>query len=130
MEQIFLKVVGDVLSVAAVGIAGLLVALLQKKLGVTQLQKVNQAIQAKHDLAIQAVQAVQQQFNDAGGQEKLGAAIDYLQAAAASHGIKISDDEIEGLVHSALKLAKLTFGEKWKEAVTPVEDAPPAPVAG
>jgi len=61
-----------------------------------------EAIVAKEELAMIAVQFVQQAYQDFGGEEKFGAAMEYLSYSLSKHGLKISAAEMESLIESAV----------------------------
>jgi len=61
-----------------------------------------EAIVAKEELAMIAVQFVQQAYKDFSGEEKFGAALEYLSYSLSKHGLKISAAEMESLIESAV----------------------------
>ncbi len=61
-----------------------------------------EAIVAKEELAMIAVQFVEQAYKDFNGPEKFDAALEYLSFSLSKHGLKISAAEIESLIESAV----------------------------
>jgi LL-H family phage holin len=61
-----------------------------------------EAIVAKEELAMIAVQFVEQAYKDFDGEEKFGAAMEYLSYSLGKYGLKISAAEMESLIESAV----------------------------
>jgi LL-H family phage holin len=71
------------------------------------------AIAAKEELALIAVQFVQQAYRDYNGPAKFDAAIEYLAYSLSKHGIKISATEMESLIESAV----YEMNQAWLDVV-------------
>jgi LL-H family phage holin len=59
-------------------------------------------ISAKEELALIAVQFVEQAYQDFDGPEKFSAAMEHLSYSLGKHGIQISPAEMESLIESAV----------------------------
>lgn len=71
----------------------------------------------KSELSRCAVRFAQQAYKDAGGPEKYLQASAWLVGRLDQYGIRTTDDEIRGLIESALKQLKNEFGTAWSDAV-------------
>ncbi len=98
--------------------AAYVVELLRRKVGVERLRRVQQELEAKRELATLAVKFAEQAFRDYGGDKKFLAAADWLTERARSLGLNVTEDEVEGLIESALREIKDALGEEWAARVT------------
>ena len=113
MEDLVLNVAYDLLLLLATVAAGLLVAWLKKRLGVEGVNKVNAELQAKQELATLAVRFVEQAYQDLHGEDKYQKAAEWVSTRAGELGLKVTAEEIRGLIEAALRAFKDEFGEEW-----------------
>ncbi len=86
---------------------------LRRKMGTEKMKKIQEELAAKKELADLAVKFVQQVWFDLSGPERFEKAAEWLAARAAEQGLKLSSDEIKGLIEAAIRLAKDQFGNEW-----------------
>ncbi len=119
MEAMLMNVVSDVFVILATAAAGMLVAWLQKKLGVEGVQKVQAELTAKQELAYLAVQFAEQAYKDFDGAKKYDRAAGWLAAQAGERGLKVSAEETKGLIEATLRTLKDEIGGRWVAEVKP-----------
>ncbi len=78
-----------------------------------KLIRMKHVIENKQLVAKDAVIFAQQVFKHCDGEEKYSAAIEILAANLKRYGIKVEKEELDELVHTALKSAKKEFGDVW-----------------
>jgi len=108
-----MTVVENILIILVTLAAGYLVAYLRKRLGVEGMQKLELELALKQELAETAVRFVEQTFRDLHGQKKYSQAAEWLAARAGEIGLKVTAEEIKGLVEAALRAFKDEFSEQW-----------------
>ena len=113
MEGMIVDLLYNVLVLLATIAAGLAVAWLKKRLGVEGLNRVKAELETKQELATLAVRFVEQVYRDYKGEEKYNKAAEWLSNRVAELGLKITPDEIKGLIEAALRTFKDEFGEEW-----------------
>ncbi len=118
METMIMNVVNDMFVILATAAAGMLVAWLQKKLGVEGMKKVQAELTAKQELAYLAVQFVEQAYKDFDGARKYAQAAEWLANQASERGLKVSAEEMKGLIEATLRTLKDEFGKQWKAEIT------------
>lgn len=105
MQQILDALVNGLVMVvvAVIGYVGLEVRKLvvQKISELVSKQEKNNVLMAQN-LAVIAVQAVEQMFKEIKGEAKLKEAIGILKVSLDNHGLKLSDAQMETLVESAV----------------------------
>lgn len=105
MQQILDALVNGLVMVvvAVIGYVGLEVRKLvvQKISELVSRQEKNNVLMAQN-LAVIAVQAVEQMFKEIKGEAKLKEAIGILKVSLDNHGLKLSDAQMETLVESAV----------------------------
>lgn len=117
MSELVSRLLYDVLILLATVAAGYAVAWLRKRLGVEGMKRIEAELATKQELAGLAVRFVEQVYRDLHGEEKYQKAADWLAARAGELGLKITADEIKGLIEAALRAFKDEFGEEWAKAV-------------
>jgi hypothetical protein len=143
-EQIFLNLVGSVLTIIFGVLSGFVSNYFKEAKNVKQAEVVAKVvdtaeaqIQSKRGLAYDAVMFVEDAFKDAGGEYKLARAINWAINAGKAHGLELTADGIEGFVRSQynelkVDLAKVVPGAydvtTPASGLTPV-DADSEPVA-
>lgn len=115
MEDLLLQVLYDILVFLATVAAGYAVAWLRKRLGVEGLAKIQAELATKQELAALAVRFVEQVYK---GPEKYEKAAEWLVSQADKLGLKLTADEIKGLIEAALRAFKDQFGDDWAKQVT------------
>ncbi len=113
MEEIFYKVTYDLLLLLSTVIAVFLANYIKKRIGVERVKQIEAEIAAKQELAQLAVRFVEQVYRDLHGEEKYNKAAEWLAARAQEHGLKLTADEIKGLIEAALRQLKDAFGNEW-----------------
>lgn len=116
MEDLLARLLYDLLVLLATIAAGYAVAWLRKRLGVEGMKRIEAELATKQELAALAVRFTEQVYKDLHGPEKYQKAAEWLAARAQEHGLKVSSDEIKGLIEAALRELKDTFGEEWAKA--------------
>ncbi len=117
MEAKLIKLGTDLLVVIIPILAGFLVELLRRKLGVEKMQRIQKELEAKQELARLAVQFVQQFYRGFEGSQKYEQAAQWLAQEAGKHGLSIGEEEIKGLIEASLKGLKAEFGEQWADVM-------------
>jgi LL-H family phage holin len=113
MDELIMVVVEKLLIILVTIAAGYTVAYLRKRLGVEGMQRIELELALKQELAVIAVRFVEQAFRDFKGDEKYNLAADWIADRATEKGIKVTADEIKGLIEAALRAFKDEFGEQW-----------------
>lgn len=113
MDALIMTVVENILIILVTLAAGYLVAYLRKRLGVEGMQRLELELVLKQELAETAVRFVEQAFKDLKGEEKYNEAAQWLAARAGEIGLKVTAEEIKGLIEAALRAFKDEFGEQW-----------------
>ena len=113
----FSSILAYILTLLITALAGAAVELVRRKIGVEGMRQISLALEQKRTLALLAVQFVEQVYWDYAGEAKLAKASEWLAARAAEHGIKLTADEIQGLIESALRQMKDQFGTTWGKAI-------------
>lgn len=106
MEEIFYKVIYDLLLLLFAVIAVFLANYIKKRIGVERIKQIEAEIAAKQELAQLAVRFVEQVYRDLHGEEKYNKAAEWLVAQAAKVGLKLTADEVKGLIEAALRELK------------------------
>lgn len=99
------------------------IELLRRKLGLEKMKRIQSELDTKQELAGLAVRFAEQAYKDLHGKEKYNQAAKWLAARAQERGIKVTSEEIQGLIEAALRMAKDEFGEQWAAAVDSEDDA-------
>jgi LL-H family phage holin len=113
MEEVFVSVATQILSVLIPVLVALVLAWLKQKLGVEKLQKIQEELFTKKELALLAVKFVQQAYSDLSGPEKYTKAAEWLADQTLKIGLKLDVDDIKGLIEAAIREAKDALGEEW-----------------
>lgn len=113
MDDLLLRVLYDVLVLLATVAAGYAVAWFRKRLGVEGMKRIEAELAAKQELAALAVRFVEQVYKDIHGEAKYQKAAEWLAARVGELGLKITPEEIKGLIEAALRTFKDEFGEEW-----------------
>lgn len=117
MESNIISLAYDLLAILLPLLAGFLVELLRRKLGTEKIRKIQEELVTKQELAILAVRFVEQVYQELHGPEKYQKAAEWLAARAGELGIKVTPDEIKGLIEAALRAFKDEFGEEWAKQI-------------
>jgi len=115
MDNLLMQLAYDLLAVLIPVLMAMAIEFLRRHLGVENLKKIQQTLEAKQELALLAVRFVEQAFKDLHGQDKYDQAAEWLYARAQENGFDISDEEIKGLIEAALRKLKDEFSEEWKD---------------
>ncbi len=79
-----------------------------------KLVRMKQIIENKQLVAKDTVLFAQQVFRDCDGETRYQAAMEVLSAKLKRYGIKVSEEELDELIHTALKAAKKEFAGVWE----------------
>lgn len=79
-----------------------------------KLVKMKQTIENKQLIAKDTVLFAQQVFQDCDGETRYHAAMEVLSAKLNRYGINVSEEELDELIHTALKAAKKEFAGVWE----------------
>ncbi len=113
MEDKFVQFGYDALAIFIPVLVALAVEYVRRRLGTEKLRKIQEELATKQDLAILAVRFVEQVYKELEGPAKYQKAAEWLAARANEHGIRITTDEVKGLIEAALREMKDAFGEEW-----------------
>lgn len=116
--ELFLNILQNVLILLVTLAAGYLVAWLRKRLGLEGMKRIKAELATKQELAALAVRFVEQVYRDLRGEEKYQKAAEWLAARAEELGLRITPEEIKGLIEAALRAFKDEFGEEWAKVGT------------
>ncbi len=117
-ENVLIELSYSVLSILIPALCAIAIELLRRKLGLENIKKVQHELDNKKDLARLAVKFVEQAYKDLKGQEKYDKAAEWLAARIQEQGIKVSPEEVMGLIEAAIRMAKDEFGEQWGKVTT------------
>lgn len=117
MADKLLQLAYDVLAILLPALAVLAVEYLRRRLGTEKMKRIQEELTAKQDLALLAVRFTEQVYKDLHGEEKYNKAAEWLVTQAAKVGLKLTADEIKGLIEAALRELKDAFGEEWAKQV-------------
>jgi len=112
-ESLFLSLAYDALALLIPALVVISIELLRRRLGLERIKKIQEELATKQELAKIAVKFAAQAYKDLGGPGKFEEAADWLASQALAIGIKISADEIKGLIEWALREIKDELGEEW-----------------
>jgi len=112
-QSIVWNVVYAVLKLLVTAGAAFFVEYLRRRLGTERLIKIQEELITKQSLANLAVKFAEQSYQQLHGDEKYNKAAEWLAARARELGLKVSADEIKGLIEAALRSIKDEFGEQW-----------------
>jgi hypothetical protein len=107
----------ELLKVLVVGGAGMLIAILKKHLGIAGMEKIEKELKTKSAYATLAVQFVEQAYKDLHGKEKFEKAADWLSDQLGKVGLEVDEDDLKGLIESALKNAQAEFKKDWQDTL-------------
>jgi len=111
------ELIEQVLYVLAVLVASGIVGLIYRRWGVEGMKKFESELKAKQELARIAVRFVQQFYHDMNGDKKFDEAAKWLSERLKEKGIKVSYDEVRGLIDGAVREFKDEFGENWGRVI-------------
>lgn len=117
MEDKILQLAYDVLAILVPVLAALAVEYLRRRLGTEKMKRIQEELAAKRNLALLAVRFVEQVYKDLHGEEKYGEAARWLVDQAEKIGLTMTEDEVKGLIESALRELKDAFGNEWAKQV-------------
>lgn len=117
MEDKLLQLAYNILAILIPALAVLAVEYLRRRLGTERAKRIQEELAAKQELATLAVRFVEQVYRDLHGEEKYQKAAEWLAARAQEHGIKLTADEIKGLIEAALRQLKDTFENEWTKQI-------------
>lgn len=113
MEDKLLQLAYDLLAILIPALAALAVEYLRRRLGTEKVKRIQEELAAKQELATLAVRFAEQVYRDLHGPDKYQKAAEWLAARAGELGLKVTPEEIKGLIEAALRAFKDEFGEEW-----------------
>lgn len=116
MEQKILALAYDLLAILIPVLAGFIIEFIRRRLGVEKMKRIQEELATKQELAALAVRFVEQVYRDLHGEQKYQKAAEWLAARAGELGLKVTPQEIKGLIEAALRAFKDEFGEEWAKA--------------
>ena len=117
METVLMDLLTQVFMLLGILLASFVVALLKKQLGVEKMKKIEAELIAKQDIVDTVVLFVQQVYDAYNGDEKYKMAMERATALLEKHGLSVTQEELESLIESSVKVLKKEFGDEWKKAV-------------
>ena len=117
MEDKLLQLAYDLLAILIPALAALAVEYLRRRLGTEKVKRIQEELATKKELATLAVRFVEQVYKDLHGPDKYQKAAEWLAARAQEHGLKLTAEEIKGLIEAALRQLKDAFGNEWAKQV-------------
>ncbi|MEN6325769.1 MAG: phage holin [Syntrophomonas sp.] len=117
MEYKLFTLCYDALGILIPALCLIVIELIRRKLGLEKMKKIQAELETKQELANLAVQFAEQGYKEMHGQEKYNRAAEWLAARARERGIKVTADEIKGLIEAALRSLKDEFGDQWANQV-------------
>jgi len=103
MEDKLVQLAYDLLAILIPALAALAVEYLRRRLGTEKIKRIQEELAAKQELATLAVRFVEQVYKDLKGEEKYQKAAEWLVAQAEKVGLKLTADEVKGLIEAALR---------------------------
>ncbi|MGI5921081.1 MAG: phage holin [Syntrophomonadaceae bacterium] len=113
MDSILVDIGYQALGILLPALCAIAIELIRRKLGLEKMKKVQAELKTKQELASMAVQFVEQAYITLHGEEKYNCAAQWLAVRARERGIKVSEDEVKGLIEAALRKLKDEFGGQW-----------------
>lgn len=117
MNEYLVSLAYDFLVILLPVLAAGLVELTRRRLGTEKMGRIQKELEAKQELALLAVRFAEQAFRDTGGPQKYNQAANWLAKRAQERGIKVTENETQGLIESSLRTLKDEFGEQWAKEV-------------
>jgi len=111
------QITNGLLNVIVPALAAFAVEYLRRRLGTEKIQRIKEELAAKQDLAALAVRFVEQVYTEIHGKEKYEKAAAWLSARTTECGLKLSAEEVKGLIEAALRGFKDAFGDEWGKQV-------------
>lgn len=111
-HSLLLPFVQEILMILVTAGVAFFVAFLKKKLGVEKIKKLQQESEFIKQIVLAGVQYAEQRYKSG---EKLDKAAEWITARLNERGIKISQEEVEGLIEATLRQLKDQFGEEWSK---------------
>lgn len=115
MSGILLDFIQSIAVAAGTALAGMLIVWLKNKIGVAGMQKIAEQSALIKQIVEAGVQYAEQAFH-AG--EKLEKSVEWIVQTLNAKGIKVTEQEIKGLVEATLREFKDKFGEDWANATS------------
>ncbi|MGB9825726.1 MAG: phage holin, partial [Desulfofundulus sp.] len=106
MEDKLVQLAYDLLAILIPALAALAVEYLRRRLGTEKVKRIQEELATKQELATLAVRFVEQVYKDLHGPDKYQKAAEWLAARAQEHGLKLTAEEIKGLIEAALRQLK------------------------
>lgn len=124
MELVLSDLLAQVFMLLGVLLAGFVLALLKKQVGVQKLREIEAELIAKQEIVDTVVLFVQQVYTAYNGEEKYKMALVRATDIMNKKGLKITPEELETLIESSVKVMKKEFGDAWKKEVhgTPLNE--------
>lgn len=106
-----------VLTLAIPPLVGLSIELLRRQLGTERLREIQEELDTKRELATAAVRFAEQAYQTLDGPQKFQKASEWLSREAQKYGLKLSPEEIKGLIESSLRMLKDQFADQWSKKI-------------
>lgn len=115
--QILNELLLNIIYIVALIFSYFVISFMKKKVGVENLKKIETELYANQELAKMVVLYIQKNFETADNQTKFNEAYIALSEMLNKKGISLTENEIQVLIESSLKILKKQFGDTWKEEV-------------
>jgi LL-H family phage holin len=113
MKEQLIAILWDSLALLIPVLIGLLAEYVRRKIGIERLKAIQEELVTKQDLAMIAVQFIEQAYYKSDGPTKLNEAMLWFIQEAGKRGIKVTDEEVRGLIEASLRAIKDALGEEW-----------------
>lgn len=107
------KILAYTLSILIPALIGVLVGYIKKRYNIEQINEFTAKLGSYKLIATMACRMAEQMYNDKGGPAKLAAATQFVIAELAKMGVTLTEDEVNSIIHAALRELKDELGSKW-----------------
>lgn len=121
MDIMLTTILSELLKVVAIVAAGFLVAVAQRLIGTAKMRKITEELENKREIINAVVLFVQQVYTISDGEEKFSIAYKTAAEWLTDKGLSFTDEELQSLIESSIKLFKKEFGEDWNEKIGPTQ---------
>jgi Arc/MetJ-type ribon-helix-helix transcriptional regulator len=94
-------------------IAASVVAFIWKLVGAEGMRKIEHELSSKSEYVKIGVRLIEQVYKDLKGQEKADKAFEWITARLNENGIHFTEEELRGMIESAVRQFKDEFGDNW-----------------
>jgi len=117
MENQLVNIMVNILAILIPALIAIAIELLRRKLGLESLKKVDAELKTKQEFAMLAIKFVEQAYSELHGEKKANEAIKWMSDRLKENNINVSENEVKGLLESALRITKDSLGENWVNVI-------------